>query len=117
MHVQEWQRRGNRSVTSLTFTTYFNEGIQFDLLFLDDGIVVHLIDMCIRWAQGLFVKSKEPGDVLPAITHILFRVHGPPKFIASDQEGALFSDEGAVWADRWKVGLKPKPKGAHAHII
>ncbi|CAK0873269.1 unnamed protein product [Prorocentrum cordatum] len=114
---REWQRRGEKPVTSLTFTTTFNEGIQFDLLFLDDGIVVHLIDMCIRWAQGLFVKSKEPGDVLPAITHIWFRVHGPPKFITSDQEGALFSDEGAIWADRWKVDLRPKPKGAHAHVI
>eukprot|EP00959_Pyramimonas_sp_CCMP1952_P422396 8848454-Pyramimonas_sp.AAC.1 len=44
---REWQRRGNKSVASLTFITAFNGGIQFDLLFLDDGIVVHLIDMCV----------------------------------------------------------------------
>ncbi|CAK0852694.1 unnamed protein product, partial [Prorocentrum cordatum] len=68
---REWQRRGNKSVASLTFITAFNGGIQFDLLFLDDGIVVHLIDMCVRWAQGLFVKSKEPGDMVD-----IFR--GPP---------------------------------------
>eukprot|EP00959_Pyramimonas_sp_CCMP1952_P048673 1016622-Pyramimonas_sp.AAC.1 len=29
--------------------------------------------MCIRWAHGMFVKSKELGDALPAIAHIWFR--------------------------------------------
>ena len=35
----------------------------------------------------------------------------------SDQEGALYSDEGAIWASRWQIELKSKPKGSHAHII
>ena len=113
---REWARRTNKSVVSVSLTSSFNEGIQFDLLFLDDGIVVHLIDLCIRWAQGIFVASREPRDVLPAIEHIWFRVYGVPGYIVSDQEGALFSDEGADWADRWVTDLRSKPKGAHAHV-
>ena len=57
-------------MVSLTLTSRFNEGLQFDLLFVDDGIVAHLICLCIRWAQGMFVKSREPSDILPAIEHI-----------------------------------------------
>ena len=73
---REWQRRRNKPITSLSFTSTFKEGIQFDLLFLDNGTVVHVVDMCIRWVQGMFVASKEPGDVLPAIVHIWGRIAG-----------------------------------------
>ena len=58
---REWQRRTNRPMTSLTLTSRFNEAVQFDLLYLEDkGIVAHICCMCIRWAQGEFVKDREP---------------------------------------------------------
>ena len=115
---REWQRRSNKLVTSLTITSQFNEGVQFDLLFLEDGLIVaHVICMCIGWAQGEMVKDREPKTVLAAIDHFWIRVYGPPEVIVSDQEGALFPDEGAIWASRWSIELKSKPKGAHAHII
>ncbi|CAK0892089.1 unnamed protein product, partial [Prorocentrum cordatum] len=79
---REWQRRGEKSVTSLTFTTTFNEGIQFDLLFLDDGIVVHLIDMCIRWAQGIRVSKEELLDESLLAMNTLLSVHGATPYAA-----------------------------------
>jgi len=112
-----WQRHGDKPQASLHMTQDFNEGVQLDLLFLNDGTVVHMVDLCIKWAQARFVNSREPEEVLPAIVHLWFRQCTPPKYIESDQEGALFSDEGATWADRWGVALKPKPRGAHAHVI
>ena len=36
---REWQRRSDSPVVSLTLTKTFNEGVQFDLLCLDDGVV------------------------------------------------------------------------------
>ena len=112
-----WSRRGNQPVVALSFTTKFNEGVQLDLLFVDDGIALHIIDLCIKYAQACFITSKEPEAVLPAIVHLWFRVYMPPMFICSDQEGALFSDQGSTWADRWGVALRPKPKGTHAYVI
>ena len=115
---RERQRRSNSPVTSLTLTSKFNEGVQFDLLFLGDGMIVaHMCCMCIRWAQGEQVKDREPQSILPAIEHFWFRQYSPPRFIVSDQEGALFSDEGAIWASRWNMELKSKAKGSHAHIM
>ena len=108
---REWQRRCKKPVTSLTITSQFNEGVQFDLLFLEEGMIVaHIICMCIRWAQGELVKDREPKAVLAAIDHFWIRQYGPPKVIASDQEGALFSHEGAIWAWRWSNEFKSKPK-------
>ena len=115
---REWQRRSNKPVTSLTLTSKFNEGVQFDLVFLDDRLVVaHMCCMCIRWAQGQIISGRESHTVLSAIGHFWIRQYGPPNYIVSDQEGALFSDEGAIWASRWKIELKSKAKGSHAHII
>ena len=93
---REWQRRSSKPVVSLTLTKSFNEGVQFDLLFLDDGIVAHVICMCIRWAQGVFIPDRETHTVLEALDHMWMRVYGPPQFITSDQEGAMFSEEGAI---------------------
>ena len=80
-------------------------------------IVAHMCCMCIRWAQGEQVKDREPQSILPAIEHFWFRQYSPPRFIVSDQEGALISDEGAIWASRWNVEHKSKAKGSHAHIV
>ena len=104
-------------MTSISLTAKFNEGIQFDLLFLDCCVTVHLICICICWGQGRIVPSRDTAVVLPAITSLWIRQYGPPTFIVSDQEGALFSDEGAIWASRWGIELRAKLKGAHAYIV
>ncbi|CAK0788894.1 unnamed protein product, partial [Prorocentrum cordatum] len=59
------QRRDNKSIASLAFVAAFIEG------------------MSVSGAQGLFVKSKGPGDVLPSIARIWFRVYGAPMFLVS----------------------------------
>ena len=104
-------------MTSLSFTTEFNEGLQFDLVFLNDGPCVHIVDLCTKFAVATFVASRNTEDVLGTIVNSWFRMMGPPQFIVSDQEGALFSDEGGIWADRWRLELRPKPRGAHAYVV
>ena len=68
-----WQRRGEKPQATLSMTTEFNEGVQVDVLFLNDGTVVHIIGLFIKWAQGMFIATREPESVLPAIVHIWFR--------------------------------------------
>ena len=63
------------------------------------------------------MASREAKDVLAAIEHVWLRVFELPAYIISDQEGALFSDEGAIWADRWNIELRSKARNSHAHVI
>ena len=37
--------------------------------------------------------------------------------MSSDKEGAIVSDAGALWADRWGIQLDPRPITAHARMI
>eukprot|EP00975_Prorocentrum_lima_P054764 11479864-Prorocentrum_lima.AAC.1 len=61
-----------------------------------------MVCLCIKWAPAVFVPDRDPETILPALVHMSFRVYGPPKYIVSDQEGALYSDQGVIWADRWQ---------------
>ena len=60
---REWERRGRKPVASL-----FNEGVQIDLLFMEDGVVAHLICLCIRFAQAEFTKGP-PQSLTSPLPH------------------------------------------------
>ena len=45
------------------------------------------------------------------------RIYGAPAVIISDHEGALCSEEGAVWSERWGTALRLKPRGSHAALV
>ena len=49
---REWQRRSARPIGALTLCSHFNEGLQFDLIFLDDEVAIHLICLAIRFTQA-----------------------------------------------------------------
>ena len=91
--------------------------MQLDLLFYENKIILHVIDECTRWTTAAALANRETATVLTALKTHWFMLYGAPQAIISDQEGALFSDEGAVWASRWRIGLKSKAKGQHAHIV
>ena len=76
-----------------------------------------MICVCIRFSVALLLDDKETPTILNAITHMWFRLWGPPKRIVGDQEGALNSDAARAWATRWQVELKFRPRKSHAHTV
>ena len=65
-----------------------------------DHVVLHMIDTTIKWSVAEEIPDRETSTVLTAITMRWFAVFGPPDVIEGDQEGALGSKEGGVWAAR-----------------
>eukprot|EP00971_Amphidinium_carterae_P271540 5387674-Amphidinium_carterae.1 len=112
-----WQRPSPRPLNRSRLADNFNQLVQCDLLFVLDYIIVHLIDECLRFSVAIPVKSRAPSDVLGAITRAWFKVFGPPAVLVSDREGAVASEEGAVWAERWNTSIKLKAHGSHAAIV
>ena len=112
-----WQQPGHRSMTSSRLSTRFNEVVQFDLVFIEDKIVGHLIDEATKWSVVDVLENRETSTILSFITNRWLRTFGPITTIISDQEGAVYSEEGAIWAEKKSIQLRPKPKGAHAAIV
>ena len=71
-----------------------------DLLFYGDAVLLHAIDECIRWSAGDELTNRETAAIPEALTMIWIRPYGPPETMTVDQEGALGSEEAAVWFDR-----------------
>jgi hypothetical protein len=112
-----WVRPQPKSMATSRITTRFGEVVQCDLLFVEEMVILHLIDEATRWTATALLAGRKTSDVLPAITATWLRIFGAMDVLVSDQEGALASEEGAVWCERWGISLRLKPKGSHAQLV
>ena len=74
----------------------FNERVQVDLLFLDDIIAAHAMDVFSKYSLLHRVKSKNPQEVWDVFCASWLGTFGPPKCLQMD-EGGEWKNE--VWAD------------------
>jgi hypothetical protein len=112
-----WKRPTNKPIASLRLSSQFNQVIQLDLLFIEQMIVLHVIDECIRWSAGMAIASKKPADILSGLIFVWFRIFGPPGLVIADKEGALLSEEASICFERWGTTYRPKPVGSHATMV
>ena len=112
-----WHKPSHRAQATLRLSTEFNAVIQIDLLFLASLIVLHIIDECTRWTSCVVIESKLACDVLSGLVQGWFRLFGPPRVVIADHEGALVSEEGSIFFERWGTSFSPKPVGSHAQIV
>jgi hypothetical protein len=95
----------------------FGVVVQFDLLFIEDKIIAVLIDEATRWTVADVITDRETPTILKFFTDRWLRIFGPITTVLSDQEGALYSEQGAVWSETVGTSLRPKPKGSHAALV
>jgi hypothetical protein len=112
-----WKRPGRSPMTSTRLSTEFNQTVQFDLLFVEDYIICHMIDEATRWTSAWLVRSRRASDILSSITRNWIRIFGAPQVFISDKEGAVDSEKGSIFFERWNIQPHLKPKGSHANIV
>ena len=59
-----WSKAGNKTVSTLSLPTRFNESVEGDLLFYRTIIVLQMVDRCTRWHAGQLVDSKHEQVLL-----------------------------------------------------
>ena len=112
-----WQRPSTRSTHASRLSEQFNQCVQFDLLFVENMTIGVLLDEATRWTVARIIPGKEATHILRFITDDWLRLFGSPQVLMSDQEGGLYSEEGAVWMERHSISAKPVPRGAHASMV
>ena len=63
-----WQRPGHRSITTTRMSEKFNEIVQCDLVFVEEFIILHLVDEALRWSATSVLPDRTAGTVLKTIT-------------------------------------------------
>ena len=99
------------NVATGRLATEFNTAVEFDLLFWERNIVVHLIDAAIRWTEGCIVDDKTTATILGAIKKEWISRWTAPKVLISDGEGGLDNHEARLWCERLGTELKIRPTG------
>ena len=94
-----WARPGPRNKLIVRISTRFNEAVQFDLLFYDTWVIIHLIDECIRWSVAEQIDDREEDTLIEAITLQWIRPFGPPQVLIMDGERGLTTDKALTWLD------------------
>ena len=61
-----WQRRGNRSIPSISLPTKFLDEGECDLMFYKRKIAFHIIDRAIRYGGACQIENKETATLIDA---------------------------------------------------
>mgnify|MGYP002177855918 CR=1 FL=1 len=85
-------------------------------MFVDELVVLHLIDEATRYSQAVIVQSKGDFHLLKAITNHWIRIFGRMAELISDREAALVGEEASIWGDRHGIRMSPKPKVSNAWL-
>ena len=72
-----WTRPGPKSMTVSRLSTAFNEMVQWDILFIGEVMVAHLIDEATRWSVLHILDQKTAIAIITGITDGWIRPHGP----------------------------------------
>ena len=95
-----------KPVVALSRATKFNEVLTLDLKFWHGKIILYLIDQWSRLTVGVFVKSKDPSNIVDAIwMHWIAAGYGLPKYIHSDCGGEFVNWELEEMAERLGCNL------------
>ncbi|CAK0897272.1 unnamed protein product [Prorocentrum cordatum] len=112
-----WTRPGPKSMTVSRLATGFNEMVQWDILYIGDQMVAHMIDEATRWTVLNILDRKAAITIIAGITNGWIRPRGPMKLLIADVEGGLHGEEAYQWLDRWDIEIKAKEEGSHAQLV
>ena len=112
-----WVRPGPRNKLTVRISIRFNEAVQFDLLFYDTYIVVHLIDECIRWSALEQVDNRDEDTLMTAVMNCWIRHYGAMNVIIMDGEKGLASDSALTFFDHHGIARIQRAPEQHAQTV
>eukprot|EP00959_Pyramimonas_sp_CCMP1952_P164591 3440696-Pyramimonas_sp.AAC.1 len=89
---REWDKPGHAVMPSAALPGKFNEEVECDLMFYKrEHSLFHIIDRCMRYANGIEIPDKTMTSILDAY-HPCWMQFGAAKVFYSDGDGALNND-------------------------
>ena len=128
-----WSRRAPDTKLAIRLSIRFNQCVQVDLMFYEcaatplgsasssirhptNHIVLHIVDECIRWSVAVEIASKNPEDIIEALTTHWLKIFGKPELMIWDGERAMVSIEALQWASRHQLQLVQRAKTKKAWV-
>ena len=111
------EKPSNTVMPSTSLPERFNAEVECDLMFYKSKhIVFHIVDRCIRFAEGIEIPDRFMDTVIDAYCSTWMR-HGPANILYSDGEGALNNDKAKAIMKHKGTELRIRARGQHATTI
>jgi hypothetical protein len=112
-----WSKCPSVPKSHVSGPTELNEEVEFDLFFYDDFVFSHFIDVASRWSRAMALAGRDWGSIVVSFFDWYSIFGNYMKRLISDQESAVFSDEGLLFLERKGVKAKPIAKDEHLGIV
>ena len=97
-----------RPVVSLAMAE-FNETVAMDLKEHRGKIILHLIDMCTRLSQAIFIPNKKRETIIQGIFKIWISVNGSPNKFLTDNGGEFANEDFLQMCEAVNVQIHTTP--------
>ena len=92
-HCKCFSRTPPRSKVALPLAKCFNDVVCVDLKHWSKGHILHIIDMWSRYSVSVFVRSKQPKEIVDKIMAKWISIFGVMNGLMSDNGGEFTGDE------------------------
>ena len=111
-----WEAAGKALQQTTTLSTFFNENVETDCLFVLEYTICHYVDRCTRFHAGGRVASRTEDDLFQALYCHWIGIHGPMQNLITDGETALNTDTAKARLQQESINLKTRASGQHARF-
>ena len=94
-----------RPSVSFPLASVFNEVVALDLKFIDQEIILHMIDHATRYSQAAVIPNKKKQTVVQALLDNWIAIFGPPAKYLTDNGGEFVNDEMIQLAEKFNITL------------
>ena len=94
-----------RPSVSFPLASMFNEVVALDLKFIDQEIILHMVDHATRYSQATVIPNKKKQTVIQALLDNWIAIFGPPGKYLSDNGGEFVNDEMIQLAEKFNITL------------
>ena len=94
-----------RPSVSFPLASVFNEVVALDLKFIDQQIILHMIDHATRFSQACVITNKKKQTIVQALLDNWIAIFGPPGKYLTDNGGEFVNDEMIQLAEKFNITL------------
>ena len=94
-----------RPSVSFPLASVFNEVVALDLKFVDQEIILHMIDHATRFSQACVITNKKKQTIVQALLDNWIAIFGPPGKYLTDNGGEFVNDEMVQLAEKFNITL------------
>ena len=96
---RRWAKVGTKPSVSVQISKKFGEVVYTDLVFLGEWIFQVFVDQATRFTRFGYLESKEFTSIEKGYRRTRFANHGHPRYLVSDKESAVASEQFGVWCE------------------